>query len=645
MIIKQMQSVITSRMRLPAKPRGLTSLILIISLLLSSTFSAIAFSDELTMNMRDADIRSLIQWVADNTGKNIVVHRDVQGKVTVLSPQPLSPDEAYQVFLSVLQVHGFAAVETPEALKILPIALASNNAPPYANNNTRKPDSDMVVSVLKIENVPAVEMSETLRPLLSREAVLTPYAATNALVIADHARNIESARRLIKQLDVASDTAIELISLKYADAQSVLQSLSALMTAGRSTTDLSISADERSNSILLAGDPAKRKQFKSLIEQLDTPLNGQGNTQVVYLHYVDAEEIAPILKSLSSSIQAGNKDTSSSISIEASSSANALVINAPPAMLSTMKQVISQLDIRRAQVLVEALLVEVSGNIADDLGVTWITDPEKQVIGAVNTLGDLTLVNPNLNDSEGFSPAQGFTLGYFDNGDLQAAIRALNATQNANILSTPTIVAIDNEQASLLVGQNVPFKTGQVTSAASSTTDPFTTIERQDIGISLIVTPRINEGDSITLEIQQKTENIAPSVDVASDIITNKREILTKALIKDGQTLVLGGLISDEETEVQEKVPFLGDLPLIGKLFSSTGKTKSKTNFMVFIHPTILKDEAHVVEISQRRYNFMKNLQQQVKNKEWENESEKEAVMNNFSTFKPATPPTPAEQQ
>ncbi|WP_101759472.1 type II secretion system secretin GspD [Oceanicoccus sp. KOV_DT_Chl] len=592
-----------------------------------------SYADQLTMNMRDADIRSLIQWVADNTGKNIVVHRGVQGTVTVLSPQPLSTDEAYQVFLSVLQVHGYAAIETPEAIKIVPIALATGSALPY---DTNKADADMVVSVIKIANVSAVQMAETLRPLLSKEAVVTPYAATNALVVADHASNIASAKRLIQQLDTQSDSAIELIPLKHADAVSILQSLTSLAAAGGASKDISISADERSNSILIAGDPAKRKQYATLIKQLDSPLNGQGNTQVVYLHYVDAQELVPILKSLAQSIQVSQKDSATQVSIDSSESANALVINAPPAMLNTIKRVIAQLDIRRAQVMVEAMLVEVSGDIANDIGVTWISDPDKELVSAVNTLGDLPLVDVNLTDPDSFRPGRGFTFGYFQDGDLQAAIRALNATQSANILSTPTIVAIDNEEASLLVGQNVPFKTGQSTSSSSPTSDPFTTIERQDIGLSLVVTPRINEGDSITLEIKQKTENIAQSIDVASDIVTNKREIITKALIKDGQILVLGGLISDEETEIQEKVPFLGDLPLIGKLFSSTGKSKSKTNFLIFIHPTILKDDTDIQQVTQQRYNFMQNLQQQAKNKEWKVDTKEPAVLEDFSTFSPA---------
>ena len=608
--------------------------------LLPLIFWALCFSpssyaeDRLTMNMRNADIHVLIQWVADNTGKNIIVHKGVQGQVTVLSSTTLSIDEAYQVFLAVLQVHGFAAVETEQALKIVPINLAKSSglrlSPPSDT-------ADMIVAVMKIKHVSAVKLVDILRPLASSDAILKPYGATNALVIADHANNIASLRELIAQLDIAGDSEIEVIKLLHADANTIrsnLASLSSTLDGNGQGLTFSISADERSNSILLAGDPAKRGQFKKLIAQLDSPLNGQGNTQVVYLHYVDAQEIAPILKSLAASLQSEQKD-SNSITIEASESANALVINAPPSILNTIKRVIADLDIRRAQVLVEALIVEVSGDVATDIGVSWISSPGSSLVAAVDTLGDLAPARVTSDGSTlAFPNARGLTFGYFEKGSLQAAIRALDASQNANILSTPTIVALDNETASLLVGQNVPFKTGQATSAGAGTDDPFTTIERQDIGISLTVTPRINEGDSITLEIEQTTESIAPSVETASDIITNKRSVITKALIKDDQVLVLGGLISDEETQVREKVPLLGDLPLIGRLFSSRGVNHTKKNLMVFIHPLILKDDDQVRQVSQRRYNFMKDLQHQASKNQGEF-SRDNSQMEDFDIFTP----------
>lgn len=620
-----------------ATSSGLLKWLLIV--IVALTACPILAQDKLTMNMRGADIRALIQWVADNTGKNIVVHKDVQGEVTVLSSEPLSAEEAYQVFLSVLQVHGFAAIETAQAVKIVPRNLANAGAPAFASPSST---SDMVVNVVRIENVSATKLADTLRPLLGKEAIVAAYVATNTLIIADHKANMPTAQHLIAQLDKAGDSEIELIRLKYANAKNVLNSLSALLPSDSANTQtplsITMSVDERSNSIMLAGDPAKRKQFKRLIARLDTSLQGDGNTQVLYLHYVDAKETAAILQKLAKSIQSAGKDEANDISIEASESANALVVNAPPAILSTIKKVIKQLDIRRAQVLVEAVVVEVSGELSDDIGVTWIRGRDNDVVTAVSTLGDLKIaegaIDPDAEGFSAFSPGRGFTFGYFDNGNLQAVLRALQASQNTNILSTPTIVAIDNEEASLLVGQNVPFRTGQSTSTSSPTSNPFTTIERQDIGISLNVTPRINEGDSITLEIKQKTESVAPSIETASDIITNKREFITTALIKDDQTLVIGGLISDEETQVSDKVPVLGSLPLVGKLFSSKGVKHTKKNLMVFIHPVILKDDEHIRDITQTRYNFMKDLQQRAKDKEAP-AANNARLMQDFEQFSP----------
>ena len=608
----------------------LCRVVLLLSFIAGSVYSHA--QERLKMNMRDADIRALIQWVADNTGKNIVVHKDVQGQVTVISATAVTQQEAYQVFLSVLDVHGFAAIETGQSLKIIPKSLATSGLP-YESNSSGQ---DMVVSIIKVEHLSAKKVATLVRPLVGAGAVLTPSEETNSLIVADHSSNIGKLKQLIKQLDRAGDTDIELITLKYANAADIINSLTTLMPQDNGSQSLSLSIDERSNSILMSGDPAKRKQISKLISKLDTPLAGEGNTQVVYLHYVDAKELVPILQGLAKSIQSDNKNQTSSFSIEQSESANALIINAPPAVLNTMKRVISQLDIRRAQVLVEALVVEVSGDVATDIGVTWVSANTSEinagVVGAVNTLGDQALAIPT---DSGFSPGRGLTFGYFENGNLQAALRALEANQNSNVLSTPTIVAIDNEEASLLVGQNVPFKTGQATGSSSSTDNPFTTIERQDIGISLTVTPRINRGDSITLEITQKTETIAASVDIASDIITNKREIITKALIKDDQILVLGGLISDEETESVEKVPFLGDLPLVGGLFRSKGTNHSKKNLMVFIHPVILKDEEHIHEITQKRYNFMKTLRDKAVNDNWKPGPQSTDTMQDFKTFSP----------
>jgi general secretion pathway protein D len=618
--------------------------------------------DTVTMNMRDADIRGLIQWIADQTGKNMVVHKDVAGKVTVLSAKPVSREEAYRVFLSVLQVHGYAAIETPEAVKIVPVAIASQSGVPYSGS----PTSDMVVQVFKATNVGATELAQMLKPLVSKDAVINADAGTNLLLIADHAANVAGLQQLVQKMDRSGGSEVELVRLEHANAREVVASLTALFptqastgmggpegAGGTAALAVNFSADERSNSVLLSGDTVKRNQIRRLIRQMDTPLTGTGNTRVVYLQYADAKELVPILKSLSQSVLKDQKDKETSFSIEASETANALVINAPAGLIDTLRDVVTRLDIRRAQVLVEALVVEVSNDVSDDLGVTWLTTNAEDAndsagFAGVNTLGDLDLGSvvrdEDTGEIVGVTPGRGITFGYFENGNLQAAIRALRATTKANILSTPTVVAIDNEPASLLVGQNVPFITGQSTGAAASTENPFTTIERKDIGISLEITPRINRGDAITLEIKQKVENIAPSVENASDLITNKREIITKALIKDDQVLVLGGLISDDESEIREKVPILGDLPLIGRLFSGTGKTRRKTNLMVFIHPMILKDEEHVSEVSQARYDFMREQQRRAREEpppSTERHPAEPAVMEEFEVFSPVNRLTP----
>lgn len=570
----------------------------------------------LLMNMRDADIRALIQWVADQTGRNIIVHRDVQGTVNVVSSQPLSPDEAYEVFLSVLQVNGYAAVQTPEALKIVPATIATQSGVPLASQG-----GDLVVQVVKVQNVTATALADMLKPLMSSNGVITPHPATNTLVIADHRQQLGTLQQLIQRLDQVADADIEVLPLQHANARDVLQSLTALYPPGHreAGAEVQLSFDERSNSILVGGDAVRRKQIRQLVHRLDGPLVGDGHAQVIYLHYIDAAEVAPILKSLATSIQKAQKDESASISIESSKTANALVINAPPALQGSLRRVIEQLDIRRAQVLVEAMVVEISGDVAEDIGVSWMSADlqdleDSSMVGAVNTLRNLgtgRLVRDDSGNVLGYEPGAGVTLGYFNKGNLQAALRALKSTTRANVLSTPTVVAIDNEEASLLVGQNVPFITGESTGAASSTENPFTTIERKDIGVELIVTPRINQGDSITLDIKQTVENVAPSVERASDLITNKREIITKALVKDGQILVLGGLISDDQSEFEERVPVLGKLPIVGALFRGKGTSRSKKNLMVFIHPVILKDEEHIADITQRRYQFMRELQQE----------------------------------
>ncbi len=641
-------------------PATLLTPVLLAPALLTHTQSARAQtpapSDTVTMNMRDADVRTLIQWIADQTGKNMVVHRDVQGKVNVLSAKPVTREEAYRIFLSVLQVHGFAAIETPEAVKIVPASIATQGGVPQRSSGT----DDMIVQVFKVNNVAANDLAQMLKPLASKEAVINADSSTNMLLVADHAGNVEQLQNLVTKLDRAGASEVELVQLKHANAKQVLTSLSTLFPSQGSNSSnmgpgqssgptFNISADERSNSILLSGDTSKRAQVRRLIQQMDTEITGSGNTQVVYLQYASAKEIVPILKSIAQSVLKDQKDKETSFSIDASESANAVVINAPPGLVDSLKSVVTKLDVRRAQVLVEALIVEVSSEIANDLGIIWGTGNLNDLNGSggivgVNTLsgntpliGTTTGINSSGSIATVAAPGAGFTLGYYTGGSLQAAIRALSGNSKANIISTPTIVAIDNEEASLLVGQNIPLITGQSTSSSSTTTNPFTTYERKDIGTSLQITPRINQGNTLTLTLKQKVESVTNSV-TASDIVTNKREISTKVLMRDDQTLVLGGLISDEQTGNKQKVPILGDLPLIGKLFSSDSSSHKKSNLMVFIHPIILRDDERAQQVSRENYEYMQKAQEkslQPPRPTTEKNPPAPAKLEDFDTFSP----------
>ncbi|WP_299942891.1 type II secretion system secretin GspD [uncultured Microbulbifer sp.] len=573
--------------------------------------------ERVTLSLDNADIRDLINWAADFTGKNIIVHPNVKGKVTVVAGDPMTHDEAFDVFMSVLQVNGFSLIGQGGTWKVVPDALAKQQAIPVADENTLAPAESLVVRTVRVENISAAQLIAMLRPLIPQTGHLAAYADTNTLIIADRAANIDQIVRLVRQLDRAGAIDIEVVPLLFASAKEVKQVLNDLLQsgggkqAGREVQPLRIAVDERSNSILLTGDPVTRQQIKTVIGRLDQPLDGDGNTAVVYVQYADAADLKPILEGMSGSIQNAEKDQQAAdveVGIQVNESLNALVVTAPPALLETMKGVIAKLDVRRAQVLIEALIVEVREGTNNELGISWIAGAGDNVVaGWNNTAGQDAEGNPNpfslpLSSLTGENALH---LGYLSGTDIRLAINALATEANANILSTPTIMALDNEEAEILVGQNVPFITGEQLLSGSND-DPFTTIQRQDVGTTLKVTPRVNNNNSVTLEIEQKVEDVLPreaEADTgASDIITSKREIRTKVLIDDGAILVLGGLIQDKVTEGVQKVPLLGDIPGIGRLFRNNIKRVDKTNLMVFLRPKILSTQVAGYEETRKRY-------------------------------------------
>lgn len=550
---------------------------------------------QLTLSLEKASIRELVRWAAPYLRKNIVIHPQVQGEVTIISGESFPAGDVYRVLSAVLEIYGFVLHDTGDVLNVLPASQASQTSFPIADELGDPDHSDIVVQLFRLQNVSAAEMVSVLRPLMSKDAHLSAYSESNLLILSERSHNIRRLKRIIDRIDRAGLIDIEVIQLSYADASVILQSIQAVLpNVGRSgaegTLGLNVSVDKRSNSLLMSGDPMSREQVKKLIARLDQPLPSQMVTRVVKLSFASAAAMVPILRSVKGSVASSAKDQSydeEAIKIEVDESINAMIITAPRALLSTMREVIKEVDVRRGQVLVEAVIVEVGDEMTQDLGIQWQTQvPDDGGFGGVNLLPG-TITSPTPPDLGG-----GLTLGFFSSGDLRGLIRALQNDSRSNILSTPTIVALDNEEASILVGSSVPFVTGQSTGPASDVENPFQTIQRQDIGVTLKVLPRINNPGTITLRIDQTTESLTTATVQTADVVTNKREISTKVLIENGQVLVLGGLMRDEMEEVQSKIPLLGDIPVVGKLFRSSRTRSVKRNLMAFIRPVILQTTA-----------------------------------------------------
>ena len=631
----------------PAKRNLLRSRIFALIVLIGSMLvSPLHANTGITLNLKDADLQSFIETVAEITGKNFVVDPRVKAKVTVISARPMDRQEIYEVFLSVLQVHGFATVEVGEVIKILPDVNAKQGPGNVISHSSGAKGDELVTRVIEVKNVAAAQLVPILRPLVPQQGHLAAYPGSNMLVVSDRGANISRLEKIIKRIDQPDAQEIEVIALQHASASEVVQILNSLRTAsgqaGQTPGAPTLAADERTNSILLSGDSTAKVRIRGLIAHLDTPIEGTGNTRVVYLHYADAEEIAPILQGVSefeateSGGTAPGNTGRDDINIQADATNNALIITAPPAQFDSLRRVISQLDVRRAQVLVEAVIAEVSNDLTKELGVEGFLlpssdDPSGPAAASINTGNILSLLTDGV--SSGASLAgQGLSVGGADlDGNTQWGIllRALEGDASTNILSTPTLVTLDNEEAEIVVAQNVPFVTGQFTNTGSGTdsaVNPFQTIERQDVGLTLRITPQINEGDSVRLKIETESSSISSS-SVASDLITNERRISTSVMVDDTEILVLGGLTQDDYRDTVTKTPLLGDIPLFGNLFKSTSTTKTVQNLMVFIHPVILRDSASSVLATESKYDYLRARQLEA------NIEERGLIKNNQTRF------------
>ena len=562
------------------------------------------------INMNNADIRAVIQWVSEKTNKNFIIDPRVKGRINVLSNQPMSMEEAYQVFLTALDVYGFAAVESGNNVKILPNSQARSSGLPVITdfNNPNDDNSQLVIHVIQVKNILASDVVSTIRPLVPQAGHLAAFPNSNSIVIADRANNINRISELIRYIDTTGDNDIEVIIIEFATAEDIIKVIEPLLSDKNKTIESTVNFafDKRSNSIIMSGNKEKRSTVKDLIASLDKPLQGKGNTKVIFLNYIEANEIQPILSSMTGSIQDESKDSTVSnadVNIQASETTNALIVTAPPSIIEVIESVIAELDIKRSQVMIEAVIVEVSESFSNKLEILWQTSNSPTLTA---NSGSIAVSNFSSNSSSLYE--SGLNLGYFKNGDLRGLLNAVKTDSFNNILSTPSIITIENEEAEILVGSTVPFVTGsQALSSSQSNTGitPYRTIQREDVGITLKITPKVSKSGSITLDINQEVESVRQEdlPEGAQGLITDKRSIKTNVLVDNGQIIVLGGLIDGRKSLTESKIPLLGDIPILGNLFKSTSENIVKQNMMVFIKPSIINDDKTIKEKSKESFN------------------------------------------
>ncbi len=603
---------------------------------------------DITLNLKDADISTLIATVSEVTGRNFIVDARVKGKVTVISSSPMSSDGLYETFLAVLAVNGFAAIPAGDTIKIIPEATAKQEGSGLFGNNPRLPIDEVVTHVFQLQNINAAQLVPILRVLVPQWGHLAAYQPSNSLIITDRAANVDRIARLIQQMDQAGDREIEFVKLEHAAASEVVRILTSMTQQDKQTDPTNkvplIIADERSNSILIGGDKAERQKFIDIVKRLDIQLTDDGATQVIYLRYASAENLAPILEGYAQEVgQTESGGTSGGTSSSAPAAAtgrsgggglnertrvladkdtNALIVTAPPKTMRQIRDVIAQLDIRRAQVLVEAIIAEVSASKSNQMGVDWAVFNDNRIAAAgildPGTLSALTAAAAAGNPAQAAFGALGQginVIGGRDGGDggttFGLLVKALKGSGDTNVLSTPTLVTLDNEEAKFSVGQEVPYQTGSFTNTGvSGSVNPFQTIERKDVGLTLSVTPQISgESETIKLKLDLEVSNIASGSAGGANLITNKRTLTNVVGVEDGQILVIAGLIDDQINDQQRGVPLLSDIPLLGALFKYRSIDKTKQNLMLFIRPSVLRKREDGDYYTRRKYDAVRQAQ------------------------------------
>ncbi|MEA3179559.1 MAG: ral secretion pathway protein [Gammaproteobacteria bacterium] len=638
-----------------------------------SIASAQQSSGRITPNFKDADITQITEAVAAATGKAFIIDPRVRAQVTMIASTPMSPAAFYQTYLAILQVHGFIAVPAGDVIKILPDANARQIPGLDLPDHVSSSSDEIVTQVIDVKNVSAAQLVPVLRPLIPQYGQLAAYPASNILIISDRANNVNRIIRIIRRIDQVGDQDVEVIPLQNASSAEIVRVINSLyqgQQAAEGGQPIKVVADDRSNSVLVGGDQSQRLRIRALIAHLDTPLEAGGDTQVRYLRYADAEKIAPKLKEQITGVAqasatggAGAAGAGASPLAQAEKSAmvwadtqnNALVITAPPKIMRAVMSILDKLDIRRPQVLVEALIVEVNTDKTAAFGVNWAefskgngTVPAASFVSPVNGSSIVDLANSVAGLAAGTATSASLptgatiAVGRLAAGGLNfaAMISAIRGDSDSNVISTPSTMTLDNQEAEIKVADEVPFITGSFTNTGSGnvgSVNPFQTVQREEVGTILKVTPQIAaEGHEVVMKISIESSSVLPVSSSSVDITTSKRTITTNVLIDDGGIVVLGGLISNNHNSTQTKVPILGSIPLLGNLFKTRSAEGKKTNLMIFIRPKILRDANQAALQTDSKYNYMLNEEMKY------NKGELDVPILPRSVQKPLLPPAPA---
>ena len=604
------------------------------------------------INLKNADIREFITQVSTITGKTFVVDPRVKGNVTVVSDRKLDADAVYALFLSVLRVHGFGASRTGEVVRIVQSATVKQSGAPV-NDDGGSLSEEVVTRVISARNVAAAELVKILRPLIPQYGHIAAVAQANVVIISDHADNIGRLLTIIRQVDVADEDEVVVIALEQAWVGSVVEILEKVAPdqIGKSAEGpqrVLVIGNDRNNTLVLRGKSAPIAEVRSLIEQLDQPATSSGSTRVFQLNHADATRTAEILNGILVQPRGrGDNSQPENVNIQADTSLNAIVVRTDPGTILEIEDILTQLDIRKAQVLIEAAIVEISVDQSSAVGieagaadasgesVPFVSTTLNGIISSVLSSISATAESGKIDPVQGIASVGSPTLAVArldpDGVSFGAILNALAINTSADLLSTPSVLTLDNEQANILAGQTVPFRTGSFTSTNNGASNPFTTIQREDVGIELTVTPHIHDDSSIRLEVSQSVENVVNTgLEIGeagfSDVVTNKRSIETTILADDRQTIVLGGLIQDDLRETRKRVPLVGSIPFLGRLFQNRSKNRTKRHLLVFLRPTIQRTREEIADTTNRKYKGIWQVQIESRESGSENEPQIEEI-------------------